>query len=491
MSQLHLQVLEPFVIKQVVDEALQVLENPGVRVHHAGALDLLEAAGALVNRNTQVARIPAPLVEMALKTAPAQFLLYSLDGKPIITYGSNTTYFDPGSAAVTILDHAAGRQRAPLTGDLVQFVKLVETLQHLDAQSTAFICQDVPPQMGDLYRLYVALNYMKKPIVTGAFTRAGWNVMWELLSVVAGSGERLEERPLAIFDICPSPPLLWSELTCQNLMDCAARRVPAELVSMPLAGVAAPVTLLGSVVQHTAENLSGLVIHQQTRAGAPIVWGGAPAVTDMRHGSTPMGDPATWLIDLATVEVGRYLGLPTHTYMGSTDGKMLDMQAGAESMGGVLLAILVGASMVSGVGMIDFLRCQSLEKLIVDAELIGYARRFGSGMTIREDTLGLDQLQTNPHQADFLERTHTRDWFAKELYLPSPVVDRGSLEQWEMAGGMAAHQRAHDLIPRLLKKYQPNGVPAEVRRELYAIVIRTARQWGLDHLPKLEEEENA
>ncbi len=56
--------------------------------------------------------------------------------------------------------------------------------------------------MGDLYRLYVALNYMKKPIVTGAFTRAGWNVMWELLSVVAGSG--MEERPLAIFDICPS-----------------------------------------------------------------------------------------------------------------------------------------------------------------------------------------------------------------------------------------------------------------------------------------------
>ncbi len=97
-----------------------------------------------------------------------------------------------------------GVSAAPLTGDLVQFVKLVETLQHLDAQSTAFYCQDVPPQMGDLYRLYVA-NYMKKPIVTGAFTRAGWNVMWELLSVVAGSGERLEERPLAIFDSCPSP----------------------------------------------------------------------------------------------------------------------------------------------------------------------------------------------------------------------------------------------------------------------------------------------
>ncbi len=29
----------------------------------------------------------------------------------------------------------------------------------------------------------------------------------------------------------------------------------------------------------------------------------------------------------------------------------------------------------------------------MDAELIGYARRFGSGMTIREDTLGLDQLE--------------------------------------------------------------------------------------------------
>ena len=166
----------------------------------------------------------------------------------MVHYGGDLVHFDPGSAAVTILDSRTGKQRQPVTRDFINFVKLVETLPVLDAQSTAFIPRDVPPEMGDLYRLYLALNFMHKPIITGAFTRNGWQVMWEMLAAVRGGEEALAAHPLAVFDVCPSPPLLWSELTCQNLMDCAAKRIPAELISMPLAGVAAPVTLLGCIV---------------------------------------------------------------------------------------------------------------------------------------------------------------------------------------------------------------------------------------------------
>jgi trimethylamine--corrinoid protein Co-methyltransferase len=103
------------------------------------------------------------------------------------------------------------------------------------------------------------LNYMRKPIITGAFRKDTWWTMKEMLVTVADGEAELAAKPIAVFDVCPSPPLLWSDLTCQNLIDCAKAGIPAELVSMPLAGATAPVTIAASVVQHTGESLSGVM----------------------------------------------------------------------------------------------------------------------------------------------------------------------------------------------------------------------------------------
>jgi trimethylamine--corrinoid protein Co-methyltransferase len=81
----------------------------------------------------------------------------------------------------------------------------------------------------------------------------------------------LRAKPRPIFDVCPSPPLHWTEFAAQNLVDLARAWVPAEIISMALAGAASPVTLAGSVVQHAAECLSGIVIHQLAQPGAPVV----------------------------------------------------------------------------------------------------------------------------------------------------------------------------------------------------------------------------
>src|SRR5450756_716904 len=117
------------------------------------------------------------------------------------------------------------------------------------------VCGDVVPEIGDLYRLYLALNYIRKPIVTGAFRTDTWWTMKEMLVAVAGGEAALAARPIAVFDVCPSPPLLWSDLTCQNLIDCARAGIPAELVSMPLAGATAPVTLCLLYTSDAADDL--------------------------------------------------------------------------------------------------------------------------------------------------------------------------------------------------------------------------------------------
>ncbi len=479
-------ILSDDLVQTILEEAHALLLDPGVRVHNQDALELLAQGGAQVDFDSQIAAIPEKMVQTALDTAPSDFDLYDFDGRPAVHYGGDAVHFDPGSAAINLLDHETQTQRAPLTQDFVRFVQLVEVLPQLDAQSTALICADVPEEIGDLYRLYLALNFIRKPIVTGAFRKDTWWTMRELLVARVGGEKELAQKPVAVFDVCPSPPLLWSDLTCQNLIDCARANIPAELVSMPLAGATAPVTLAGAVVQHAAECMSGVVICQLANPGAPIVWGGSPAVFDMRSGTTPMGAVGTWMIDCAYSQVGKSLSLPTHAYLGMTDSKIVDAQAGMEAAGGTILAALAGINMVSGAGMMDFESCQSFEKLVLDAEIIGMAKRLLAGIEAREETLALSVMRELGHRADYLTHPQTLRWFKEEFYIPSQVVDRGSLDAWERSGKRSAAQRAAARVEQLLKDYKPLALTDEMRAELRQITAKAAQSFGMTELPALD-----
>jgi len=478
-----IEVLEKNRVDQIIDEAIQLLVDPGVRVHNTEAQRMLAEAGARVDRETQVAYVPQVIIEACLKTVPGEFYLYDMQGEPAIHYGGDDVHFDPGSAGIAILYDSIGSQRPPVSSDMIKFVQLVEALPELDAQSTCMVCDDVPKEIGDLYRLYLALNFMSKPIITGAFRIDTWWVMKEMLAVARGGEAELVEKPLAVFDVCPSPPLLWSDLTCQNLIDCARTGIPAELVSMPLAGATAPVTLAGAVVQHTAENLSGVVIHQLASPGAPLVWGGSPAAFDMRKGTTPMGAAETWLIDAAYVQVGKALGIPTHVYMGMSDAKVVDAQCGLESMGGALMAALMGANMISGAGMLDFESALSFEKLVLDAEIIALAKRTIRGVAIREEPLAVELMRQVGHQGDYLSQRHTKEWFRDELSNPSNVIDRGSLDAWIAGGRKTSSQRAAERIEVLLQEPSHTTLSREERRELQRITTLAANKFGMGELP--------
>ena len=429
-------------VNQILDEAFQLLLKPGVKVQSASARQLLSTAGVKIDQDTEVAHIPEKLVRLALDTVPKEFYLYDRFGNPRITYGGNHVHFDPGSSGVHILDPETNEHRPSYTNDLVKIVKLTEMLPQFDAQSTAVICNEIPKPISDLYRLYLVLLHSTKPIVTGAFAIPTLQVMLDMLAIFAGSREELAKKPQAVFDVCPSPPLIWSNFGAQNLIDLAKAGVPAQMVSMPLAGATAPVTLVGAVVQHAAECLSGITIHQLANPGSPIVWGGAPAIFDMRKGTTPMGAIETAMIDASYAQVGKSLGLPTHTYLCASDAKLIDTQAGLESGMSALIGALAGVNMISGAGMLDFLACFSLEKLVIDAEIVAMTKRLLSGMHTPTDTLATAMFEGINFKGDFLKQKVTRELFSKEQYLPSKVLDRDSIRGWHQEGSLDTVSRA-------------------------------------------------
>lgn len=479
-----LELLTPELISRILDEAFQLMMDPGIKVQSTEARELLRAGGGTVDG--EIVHIPEKTIRKALETTPNSFILYDRNGQPAVVYGGDQVHFDPGSSGVHVLDPETLEHRPSITADLVRLIKVAEMLPAYDAQSTAVVCNEVAKEIGDLYRLYLVLLFSKKPIVTGAFSVQTLHVMIDMLAIYSDGREALAEKPQAVFDVCPSPPLIWSEFGAANLIELARKRIPAELISMPLAGATAPVTLLGSVVQHAAETLSGIAIHQLARAGAPVVWGGAPAIFDMRRGTTPMGAIETAMIDAAYAQVGKALNLPTHCYLGATDAKIVDAQAGLESGVSAVLGALAGVNMISGAGMLDFLACQSAEKLVLDAEAIGMAKRLISGMQVRSDTLATALFTGINFKGDFLKQRITRELFSQEQTLPSAVIDRDSIRGWQQAGSKDTFQRAKQRAADLVSAYQRPRAAGEEDAELCNLVTRLARQAGMADLPQVD-----
>src|SRR5215211_2266737 len=476
------------IIERILDEAYQLMLKPGIKVQNPEARQLLGDAGAQVDDETQVVKIPAQIVKKALETVPHEFFLYHYDGDPTVRYGGDSVHFDPGSSGITMLNPETLEHETTETPHLIRLLKVAEQLPQYDAQSTAVICHEVPKDIQDSYRLYLVLLYSKKPIVTGAFSNKTVQEMIDMLALFAGSAEAARERPRAIFDVCPAPPLIWSNFGAGNLIALARAGIPAEIVSVPLSGAAAPVTMLGTITQHTAECLAGITIHQLAGAGSPIVWGGAAAIFDMRKGATPMGAVETAMLDCSYAQVAKSLNMPTHTYLGATDSKLVDAQAGLESGITAMIGALSGINMISGSGMLDFLSCHSAEKLVIDAEGIAMAKRMLKGVKHHTETVatGFYDEKINFKGGDFLKQKITMQLFRKEQHLPSNIIDRDSMRGWKESGGLDAFGRAKVRVKELLASYtRPELDPLRVAK-LHAFILDLARQAGMDSLPDHE-----
>jgi trimethylamine--corrinoid protein Co-methyltransferase len=480
-----LEFLSEELIQKIIEEAHEILEKQGVFVENEEALRLLKEAGMRVEEQTQRVYITPQLIQDSLSSSPSIIKLYDRTGEKEYVVGEDHVHFNPGSAAITILDHKTSEERKPVSQDLVRFCRLADCLEHIDFQCTGIVSSDVPDMISDSYRLFLGLQFSSKPVVTGTFRVEGFKPMHDMLVAVRGSEKNLAEKPLAIFDACPSPPLKWSNLTTQSLVDCARAGIPSEFVSMGMTGATSPVTLAGTLVQHVAENLSGLVISQLAKKGAPVIFGGSPCSFDMRKGTTPMGAIETMMIDSGYTQIGKYLNLPTHAYMGLSDSKINDAQAGFETGIGAVLATLSGVNVISGPGMMNFESCQSLEKLVVDNEICGMALRMIEGISQRDEPVAKNLFEGFTQETQFLTMPHTRKWYRKEHTFPR-IIDRDTYDYWASLGKKSITDRASDEVDRLLKENPLSPLNEDILQDLRKIMASDAKTYGITSLPEIK-----
>jgi len=471
---------------KIIDEARTVLIKIGTTIHNRKILELLESHGADVDFENEKAKFNSDLMDKALVKVKDSFKLYDRNGNLSCDYSGDNIHFVPGSSSLYFLEHNELHPRKVTSKDYIDYCKVVDGLEYIDAQSTAMVTSDVDGRISDSYRLFLSLLYGTKPVVTGTFTIEAFEIMKDLQLAVRGSDEALADKPLTIFSCCPTSPIKWSDVTSQNLLDCAKYMIPVEYIAMPLSGFMAPVTLVGTLVQHTAETLSGLVISQLANPGTPVLYGGSPAIFDVRYETTPMGAIETQMIDCAYNEIGKYLGLPTQAYIGLSDSKLLDAQAGLETGIGATLAALSGINNISGPGMLDFESCISLEKLVLDNQICGMTKRLLKGVEPKDDFPIIPRMEELLKEKHLLISDHTMQNLKDEHFMPSAVIDRANRSRYEEEGSQTLAQRAHREMEEILADYQPSGIDDDTRAELINLIGAEAKKHGMDKLPDRE-----
>jgi trimethylamine--corrinoid protein Co-methyltransferase len=479
-----LKFLSDSLIEQIISEARDVLCKIGVTIYNPEIVSILSDHGAQVDDSGHKVIFNGELIDKSLATAPPSIKLYNVMGEEAADLSEYNINYTPGSAALFIQDHGSNEFRNPNTADYIRYAQLMNQLNHISMQSTAIIPADVNEKISDSYRLFLSLMYCEKPVVTGAFTIEGFEIMKNLQLAVRGDENNLKEKPLTMFSCCPTSPLKWSDVTSQNLMDCAKYSIPVEFIAMPLSGFISPVTLTGTLVQHTAETLSGVIISQLAYPGAPIVYGGSPAVFDIRYETTPMGAVETQMIDCAYNEIGKYLKLPTQAYIGLSDAKQLDAQAGLETSMGATLAALSGINSISGPGMLDFESCFSLEKLVVDNEICGMTHRMIQGIEPKEDFPSLSHFEELLKEGHLLIANHTRKYLKEEIHFPGRVIERANRARWAEEGSMTLGDRANAEVNKLINNNNPSRVSDEIISEMESLMLSEARKNGMDKLPE-------
>jgi len=483
MARPKIEVLDRDEVAEIHWRSLNILSRVGVKIDHAEALKMLQSIGAEVDFNKNIAKIPEYIVREALKKAPASVRLYHRDGKQYIElYGWNT-YFVVGSAAFYYMDWKTDEVRRPLSKDLADVAKVTDALPNTHIMSTALVPADIPEIVADRWRMYVVIKNCSKPIDTGAFTVEGVPDAAKLIASIVGE-ENVGKKPFMIFAACSSPPLKWSSLTTQNLIDCAKYGIPAHIIPMPQTGGTAPATLAGAVVQANAEFLAGMVIAQFTKPGAPIVYSGSPTVFDQRFATSCTGYIEVGLISAATSQLAKFYGVPSASYTIVSDAKVVDPQASLEPAFGALISVLSGINMAIGSGMLLEENCISLVKLAIDDDIAGSALRFAKGIYVDVETLAEKLIEEVGPGGLFLKYKHTRDWWRKEHFIPK-LLDKKTVDMWRKSGSKTLNTVAREYVEKILKEHSVEPLPPDIERSLDGVMLEIMKRYKVEKTPQI------
>jgi trimethylamine--corrinoid protein Co-methyltransferase len=446
--------------RRLHEATLELLADVGVDVRYEPALELFRAAGADV-RERRV-RIPARLVDAAVKSAPREWLLKPRGGDtaPLILRDGEV-YYGTGSDVLYVRDPETGVRRRALRADVEAMAALCERLPNIDFVMSMGLPDDVPQGIDDLVQVVAMLRGTRKPLLVAP--RDG-SVLARMQEMAALCGEKASFAVYAM----PSPPLMHDPDALTKVIGCAELRIPLVYAPAPNMGATCPRSITAAVLVGNAETLSGLVLHQFVRKGAPFVYGVGAGAMDMRTMTDPYLAPDSVLALQVGTDMARHYGLPSFSYAGMSDSKTLDEQWSAEAALSMAYGSLSRATLLHDVGYLEGGLQSSHESIVLGDELVGYARQFMREVPVDDYALALDEIKAAGPGGSHLASKYTRRHH-REFWMPG-LLDHSMHDRWAAEGATTLMERVRARLAALRADDRPFVLSSEQTGRLDAML---------------------
>jgi len=419
----------------LIDEAYGLLERVGMKFGAGKALGLLAAAGADVDRDTGVARLPRQLVAEALGHCRRDVLLAGATPDDDVLLDGARAHFVPSGAPTHVLDMDTGEHRASTLEDQRRSAIVADAMPVVDVMWMLVSATDAP-ERERLFRGYdTSLCWSDKHVQDEVTDLRQVEVLMRMMEVVCGGLEEFRRRPRASVVCCTSSPLAVGTDLLDASVEVARYGMPVVIYPMPIAGGTAPVTVAGTVAMNVAEFLGANVPFQLAAPGAPVIMGGGATLLDMKSGTFAFGAVESALMVAACAEVARELGVPVLCPGLASDAKYAGAQAGYEKALKGLVTVSAGADLVTGgIGLLSGAGLMSLPQIVIDAEIAEMILRLVAGAEFAPATIMAEAIARVGFAGNYLrEKETSRRLRAGEVFQPS-ISTRLSIEGWRARG---------------------------------------------------------
>lgn len=468
----ELRVLSAEQIHDIHRAALEILWNTGVLVKAPAARKLLRQAGAFVDGETMLCRIPGYIVEEALKRAPSSFTVHARNPENDVHVSTKALHYEPMIGRLNCYDYDTGTTHRTTLEDVEHLVKISDAMPHYHLLHSGAIMPQidgVPIHATHVYGYLESVRNSSK--VIKATSREGQLAedCLRMVAAVAGGEEAMRRRPNTFTTCNPVTPLQHDRDQTEGVLEFTKYGLPIDVTSEPQAGATSPVTLAALLAQQTADVISGIAIIQLANPGNPVWYGTCGSIMDMRVGRIAIGAIEMGLINVASAQIAHFYGVPCRGTASATDSKSLDFQAGWEKTAVLTMAALGGVNLIFYPGTMEGALTVSKESLVLDNEIIGAVYRALEGVDVSSATLALNVIDGVGPGGHFLSQRHTMQFLEREHFIPD-LSDRQTRENWQLRGGKNMLQTAHEEVQRILAEHEVDPLPADVDAELESIV---------------------
>ena len=458
----QLRVINDDQIAQIHAATLEVLERTGVKMTHPRGLELLSGAGCRIEGDR--VRIPAWLVEDSIRKAPSRVVLGTRTGKRTVFLERDKSFFGPSLDCIDYMDPRTHVRSRYTSKHAAETAALVDALPNYQWYMIIGMADDVPADIADRVVARQTMTNCEKPLVFCCKDVNSERDIYEMALLLCGGKENFDKAPYIVHYSEPISPLVYYDPAVDKLLFSAENNIPIINFPAPQASGSSPSTFAGSIVQASAESLSGCVLAQLANPGASFIYGAFTTIMDMQTSVFSYGANEMSLMTGALAQMAQYYKIPFFGTAGATDSKFCDAQAGAEAAFEILCSASVGSSLVHDCGAwMDHGSLVSPEYMVLTHEIVDMAKHFMEGIEVSENTLAVDIINKVGPGGHYLQEKHTKQNFKKVKY--SKIFERMFYDEWEKAGSIKFEQRLQQFTLDKMS-HTPDPLPQEILKEL-------------------------